>query len=47
MLNEVTTIYDDNNNEGRRVLIIDQNDNDNGGVGLDFDDKLNEDNDRT
>ena len=47
MLNEVTTMYDDNNNEGRGVLIIDQNDNNNGVVGLDFDDELNEDSDRT
>ena len=49
MLNNVTTTYnnDDGDNEGgddgRGGLIIDRNDVDDGGVGSDFDNKLNKD----
>ena len=45
MLNGVTTTYDDNDddNDGRGVLTIDRNDNDDSSVGSDFDDDLNKD----
>ena len=41
MLNDVTMTYDDNN--GRGGLIINQNDDDDGDMGSDFEDKLNVD----
>ena len=48
MLNDVTITYDDNGNDnGRGGLIIYQNDDDDGSVGSNFDDDLNEDDGRT
>ena len=57
MLNDVTTTYDNdngnddgNNDDGdyrRGGLLTNRNDNDDGGVGSDFNDELNEDDGRT
>ena len=50
MLNDVTIMYNNDNddsNDKRGGLIINRNDNNDGGVGSDFDDKLNEDDTQT